>query len=125
MAPRFAAFANGGGGHIVFGMDPDETTVVGLPDPDPKAVRDRLGQLIGRHVVPPDPTFSFQSAELDGKLVVGIRVEPSPTRPYGLKFQDRPVEIYVRRGASTFPATPDEIRTLSQPPSTSRSLRFG
>ncbi|MCZ2812018.1 ATP-binding protein [Modestobacter sp. VKM Ac-2979] len=112
-----AAFANGGGGNIVFGMDPDETTVVGLKGADLKALRDHLGRLIRGNVVPRDANFSIQSAEVDHKLVVALRVEPSRSRPYGLQFNDRPVEFYVRRGASTFPATAEEVRSLAEPPS--------
>jgi hypothetical protein len=119
-----AAFANGGGGHIVFGMDADETTIVGLESADPKEVRDRLGQLIRGNVVPRDASFSIESAELGSKLVVALRVEPSPSRPYGLQFNDRPVEFYVRRGASTFAATAEEVRSLAQPPSIDRHPTF-
>lgn len=124
MLKTVAALANGAGGHIVFGMDPDETTIVGLRDIDAKQVRDRLGQLIRRNVVPSDPSFSVQWAELDGELVVALRVEPSTARPYGLQFGDSPVEFYVRRGSSTFPATADEVRSLAQLPSNDRHSPF-
>lgn len=119
-----AAFANGGGGHIVFGMDPDETTVVGLKGVDAKDLRDDLGRMIRGNVVPRDADFSIQSAEIDHRLVVALRVEPSASRPYGLQFNDRPVEFYVRRGASTFPATAEEVRSLVQPPSADRYPPF-
>jgi hypothetical protein len=109
------AFANQDGGHILFGMNPDEVTVVGLEDAEFKDVRDRLGQLIRGNVVPPDPDYTIQSAYIDGKLVVGLEVRPGPGRPYGLQFQDRSVEFYVRRGSSTYAATQAEVRALAQP----------
>jgi predicted HTH transcriptional regulator len=59
--------------------------------------------------------FSIKLADVDYKLVVDLRVEQSRSRPYGLQFNDRPVEFYVRRGASTFPATAEEVRSLAQP----------
>jgi hypothetical protein len=110
-----AAFANQDGGHIIFGMDPDEVTIVGL-DQDPKDMRDRLGQLIRGNVVPPDPEYDVQSTLIDGKLIVVLEVRPSSGRPYGLQFQDKPVEFYVRRGGSTYAATQSEVHALAQPP---------
>lgn len=120
-----AAFANEGCGHILFGMDPDETTLKGLSNVDPKEARDRLGRLIRGNVVPPDPTYTIQLVELDHRLVIALQVEPSPGRPYGLQFQDRPVEFYVRRGSSTFAATVEEVRSLSQPPLVDRYPPLG
>jgi hypothetical protein len=56
-----AAFANQEGGHIIFGADPNEVTLVGLGDVDVNNVRDRIGQLIRGNVVPPDPDYTVQS----------------------------------------------------------------
>jgi predicted HTH transcriptional regulator len=49
-----AAFANGYGGSIVFGVESDEATVCGLGNIDPVAERDRLAQL-ARSIVTPAP----------------------------------------------------------------------
>jgi hypothetical protein len=110
-----AAFANEDGGNIIFGMDPDEMTLVGV-DQDPKDIRDRLGQLIRGNVVPPDPEYDVQSIRIKGKLIVVLEVRASAGGPYGLQFQDKPVEFYVRRGGSTYAATQSEVRALAQPP---------
>lgn len=117
-----AALANEGGGHIIFGMDPDELTLVGVEDADFKDVRDRLGQLIRGNVVPPDPDYTVQSVRLDGKMIVVLEIQPSSGRPYGLQFQDKPVEFYVRRGSSTYPATQAEVRAMAQPPAQQRGV---
>ncbi len=106
-----SAFANGRGGSIVFGMDPDEVTPVGLSG-TAAATRDRLTDLI-RGIVSPSPVFDFRSHELDGKLLVVLDVEPSATPPCGLQFQNEPVKFYVRRGASTYPATAEEVRAIA------------
>ena len=119
-----AAFANGEGGHVVFGIDPDELTVYGLGDPL-QVIRDRLGNLIRGNIVPPDPSYNFRSATVNGKVAVDVEVQQSPSRPYGLKFHDKPVEFYVRRGASTYTATPEEIRAMVPPPvATTRGFPF-
>lgn len=108
-----AAFLNGSGGSIVFGIDSDEATVRGLEGIDPKQERDRLAQL-ARSIVVPAPVIEAQQYELDGKLLLVLSVEPGPNPPYGVTLPGRsgkPVEFYVRRDATTFPARPDEIRT--------------
>jgi hypothetical protein len=107
-----AAFANGQGGTIVFGMDPDELTVTGISE-DYKDVRDRLGQLIRGNVVPPAPSYEIRRATADHRQLILLEVQPSSGQPYGLQFQDRPVEFYVRRGSSTYPATQGEVQTLA------------
>ncbi len=45
-----AALANGDGGSVVFGMDSDEATPVGLEGLSEKQERDRLGDLIRRYL---------------------------------------------------------------------------
>lgn len=67
----------GDGGRILFGIDPDETTVVGLTE-DALAVRERLDRLIHDTVTPSDPIYDIRSTEVDGKLVVLLDIAPSP-----------------------------------------------
>lgn len=107
-----AAFASGAGGSILFGINPDEMTLEGVVG-TPQSIRDRLGDLIRGNLEPPDPTFDVRSAEIDGKLIVVLDVGRSPEPPYGLRFGDKPVEFYVRRGASTYPATQRELRDIA------------
>jgi hypothetical protein len=108
-----AAFANGWGGSIVFGMDPDEVTRVGIMDVGAQSARDRLGNLIRGNVVPPNPDFHVRWATVEGKLFIVLDVDRSASRPYGLRFQDKPVEFYTRRGASTYAATAEEVRDIA------------
>jgi Putative DNA-binding domain len=124
-----AAFANGSGGSIVFGIDSDEATVRGLEGVDPKQERDRLAQL-ARSIVVPAPGMEVRQYELEGKLLLVRSVEPGPNPPYGITLPGRsgkPVEFYVRRDATTFPAKPDEIRTtvLTSAPAPVQSPMWG
>jgi hypothetical protein len=107
-----AAFAMGQGGTMVFGVDPDETTVLGLGDEDPRELRDRLGHLI-RAVVMPTPDFTVNDYLVDGQMILVLTVQPGASPPYGIAVdpgtRNKP-EYYVRRGASTYPALPSDLR---------------
>lgn len=117
-----AAFANGYGGNIVFGIEKDEATVCGLDGIDPLKERDRLTQLV-RSIVTPAPDVEARQYDFDGKMILVLSVEPGTDPPYGITLpgrKDKPVEFYVRRDATTFPARPDEIRNAvlaTAPPS--------
>ncbi len=105
-----AAFASGDGGDVVFGMDADEATAVGIDLGLDLQSRDRLGDLIRRYVVP-TPEFEAQPVTLDGKSLLVLSIRGGQNTPYGLQLGlDRSVEYFVRRGASTFPATQAEVR---------------
>ena len=103
-----AAFANAQGGSVVFGMDPDEVTPVGI-DGDLNHARDRLTNLIRRHVEP-SPPISFRSYDVQGHSFLVLDIDTGSRPPYGLRFQDNPIEFYVRRGANTYPSTAEEVR---------------
>lgn len=118
-----AAFANGSGGTVVFGVEKDEATICGLNDIDPLKARDRLIQLT-RSIVTPAPAVQSRQYAVDGKTILLLSVEAGPDAPYGITpgSKDKPVEFYVRRGATTFPARPEEIRNsvlARVPPTTS------
>lgn len=120
MLKTAAAFATFDGGTMVFGMDPDEVTVVGLGDDDPKKLRDHLYDLVHRIIVPA-PTVTVTEYQVEGKTILVMEVAPGPQPPYGLAVdkgsRDKP-EFYVRRGSSTYPAQPGELRLAarSRPP---------
>jgi predicted HTH transcriptional regulator len=120
-----AAFANGDGGTLVYGVDRDELTIIGLDDAQP-ASRDRLSQMICAQVIP-KPQFSPAYHAVDGKTVLVVRVEPGNSPPYGLisdpGSRDKP-EFYVRRGANTYHAYPPELRAavLSRLPAAANQM---
>lgn len=110
-----AAFANGAGGTVVFGVDRDELTVIGLSEmADPKRERDRIGQLIRARVLP-TPEFLVADYVVDGAVVLFVEVSPGSNPPYGvitdLDHRDKP-QFYVRRGASTYPAQPSDLNEI-------------
>jgi len=109
------AFANGGGGRIVFGVD-DEMVVVGL-DPDEGGSRacDRLANLVQSWVFPlPDFTVQFRPAPaVDGRTVIVLTVAPGTRRPYGVGTYPTRAIYYVRRGANSYAVGPEELRALA------------
>jgi Putative DNA-binding domain len=102
-----AAFANGDGGAIVFGVD-DEGTVVGLDGGGARKGADRLANLV-RDYVRPLPPYEIDVLDTDGTVLL-LTVSAGPDAPYGVGTSDRNVVYYVRRGGTTFPATPGEVR---------------
>ena len=106
-----AAFANGAGGTMAFGIEKDEATVCGLDGIDVIQERDRLIQLT-RSIVTPAPAVETRRYDVNGKTILVLQVDAGPDTPYGITpgSKNSPLEFYVRRGATTFPARPEEIR---------------
>jgi hypothetical protein len=105
-----AAFANDEGGTLLFGVDNDGT-IRGLVDDDLRGAVDRLTSLI-RDWVRPLPVFHPTLASVDGMQVLLVRVQQGAETPYGVGTSDRRVDYYVRRGGTTFPATPADVRAF-------------
>jgi hypothetical protein len=120
-----AAFANGNGGNLVFGIESDEATVCGVEDCDLIKARDRLTQLAWT-LITPSPVAEVRPYEVDGKTVLVMAIEKGSAPPYALKIKDK-VEYYVRRDATTFPARPEDIRAsvLASVPQPAPSTRWG
>jgi hypothetical protein len=120
-----AAFANGHGGNLVFGIESDEATVCGVEDCDLIKARDRLAQLAWA-LITPSPVVEVRPYEVDGKTVLVMTVEKGSAPPYALKIKDR-VEYYVRRDATTFPARSEDIRAsvLASAPQPAPSTPWG
>jgi hypothetical protein len=120
-----AAFANGHGGNLVFGVESDEATVCGVEDGDLIKVRDRLAQLAWT-LVTPSPVVEVRPYEVDGKTVLVMTVEMGGSPPYAVKIKGQ-AEYYVRRDATTFPARPEDIRdsVLRSAPPSVQTTRWG
>lgn len=102
------AFANTKGGAVYLGID-DDGTVCGVENPD--AVMLAATNSI-RSSIKPNAAMISQCEVLDmnGKQVVGIRVERGANRPYYLADKGmRPAGVYVRQGSASFMATEAEI----------------
>jgi hypothetical protein len=106
-----AAFANGHGGTILFGVD-DDMVPVGLEGIAREEAR--LNDLV-RAIVTPDPGFKTQQVTIDGKQILLLRVDPGSESPYGVRLgSSEHVQFYIRRNGSSYPATQGEIRALAR-----------
>jgi ATP-dependent DNA helicase RecG len=109
-----AAFSNGSGGSILIGVR-DDGEVVGVSAEVANAGgRDRLANLI-RNWTLPLPIFEIDAIETRGGLqVIIIKVAKGPLPPYGAGTSAETLQYFVRRGATTFAAAPDQIRDMAR-----------
>ncbi|MDG7001015.1 MAG: ATP-binding protein [Nitrososphaerota archaeon] len=113
-----AAFANGAGGTVLLGVR-DDGSIKGVPkETTERESIDAITSWI-KCIVDPLPDFNVQTAQvsnadepgkMDSKNIIFISVCRGSSPPYGIK-PDKP-EYYVRRGATTFPATPEQVRNI-------------
>ena len=109
MLKTVAAFANGGGGTLLFGVA-DDGTIVGLDVSDFDDAIQWLTNVVQDSVDPP-PAFDITAIQREDVIVLALDVAAS-TMVHALG-RERP-EFYVRRAASTFPARRDELVALIQ-----------
>ena len=113
-----AAFANGSEGRVVFGVR-DDGTSIGLPGTDDvKEACDTVTRFV-TSMVAPLPDFSIEAVQIEGDapmVVIVLTVASGSEPPYGVPPANP--QYYVRRGATTFPASADQVRALarSRPP---------
>jgi hypothetical protein len=103
-----AAFANGIGGVILFGVDDDDGNIVGVTG-DVSKMKDNIIRMVRGNVIP-EPKVRAEDCIIDAKTVIALYIEQGDNHPYGIN-PAKPV-FYVRRGANSFPALPEEIRDL-------------
>ncbi len=114
MLKTVAAFANGGGGVILIGVKDKTGDIVGIGDANIHEVKDQITNMI-RNTVYPEPHIRMEHCNMDGeqsdgRRVIAVYVDSGIVLPYCL-HQNKP-EYYIRRGATTFPARPEEVRAL-------------
>lgn len=115
-----AAFANGEGGVIIVGVEDNTGKIVGIKG-NVEQEKSRLTQMI-RNNLTHQPIYKIYIQKVDGVELIVVQVESGTNRPYGIHGSNP--NYYVRRGATTFPATPDEIRILSQTSQSDNSWDF-
>ena len=105
------AFANSNGGKILIGVG-DNGEVFGLSNPD--AVLVQAVNAITDGIRPDVGLFVKASVEAMGEtLIVMLDVQRGTDRPYCLSEKGlRPAGVYVRKGASSVPASSTEIRSM-------------
>lgn len=102
------AFANTDGGVIYIGFD-DEGNAVGIDDVDVTYTRLTNGI---RDAINPDVTMFIKYTLQDNK-VIKIAVGEGSYKPYYLKSKGlKPSGVYIRQGASSVQASPEQIRQL-------------
>jgi hypothetical protein len=111
-----AAFANGAGGTIIFGVT-DEGAIVGLStqDDEPEA-EDNLTRLITSwvHPLPHFRTEPLPVPDAPRNRVIALIVDPGEQPPYAAGTTPDNMTYYVRRSATTFAVMPGEVRALAQ-----------
>ena len=102
------AFANTDGGVIYLGID-DKGNLVGIDNVDETYTRLTSGI---RDAIAPDVTMFVRYVLQDNK-VIQIEVGEGSYKPYYLKSKGmKPAGVYVRQGASSVQASPDQIRRM-------------
>jgi hypothetical protein len=106
-----AAFANDHGGHLLFGVN-DDGQIVGISvDGAGQSRKDTVTRWI-TDLVDPHLGFSLTIVEVDGRAVLYVEVEEGASPPYGVDPANP--SYYIRRGATTFPASADDVRTIAR-----------
>ena len=105
-----AAFANDHGGHLLFGVD-DDGQIVGInSDDDGRTIKDTVTRWIA-DLIAPHLVFSLDIFWIeDGLGVLHVEVQEGSSPPYGV--DPAKPHYYIRRGATTFPASADDVRTM-------------
>lgn len=102
------AFANTQGGVIYIGID-DKGNLTGIDDVDETYTRLTNGI---RDAIAPDVTM-FVRYVLQENKVIQIEVGEGSYKPYYLKSKGmKPTGVYVRQGASSVQASPEQIRQM-------------
>ena len=102
------AFANTDGGVIYLGID-DKGNLVGIDNVDETYTRLTNGI---RDAIAPDVTVFVRYVLQDNK-VIRIEVGEGSYKPYYLKSKGmKPTGVYVRQGASSVQASPEQIRRM-------------
>ena len=102
------AFANTDGGMIYIGID-DRGNVTGIDDVDETYTRLTNGI---RDAITPDVTMFVRYVLRDNE-VIRVEVGEGTYKPYYLKGKGlKPAGVYVRQGATSVQASPEQIRQM-------------
>lgn len=105
------AFANGKGGHLLFGIEDGGRSVVGVPEDEVFRMMDTLVNSVADSCTPPIVPAQ-RLFTLHGKRVIEMEVLPGQNKPYYLRREGMPAGVYVRSGATTRRAEPEQVQSL-------------
>jgi len=110
LAKEFVALANRQGGMVLIGVD-DDNTVYGVTlRPDYETwVAD-----VGAQAIDPPPPLTCETATIQGKTVLIVRVPCGPHKPHCVREGEHKCTVYIRHGTTSRPATREEIGSLWQ-----------
>lgn len=107
------AFANAGGGSLLFGIT-DDYEVVGLPEAKANRYVDTLAELVDAWVEPV-PAYSFEILPIEGTPMVVIELTISAGFAlFGSSKPNEPRRVYVRHHSRSVPARVREIEAIVQ-----------
>ena len=109
MLKTVVGFANGQGGTILFGVD-DEGAVLGLTG-DLEEHERRLHNML-RDRITPSPTYDLTRYRLRTKHLLALVIHAGAGRLHALAMSTNKPEYFVRRGATTFYARPEELARI-------------
>lgn len=118
VAKDAVALANGGGGRIIIGAAREPGAVKGVDNPE--ALAERVQQYV-ESAVQPRLKVKVEIVQSQGKNVLIVSVPDGTSPPYLLK----PAQVWVRKDASTVPASPEDIVKLVSRYHSEKTLSFG
>lgn len=105
------AFANGGGGRMVFGVSADGREAVGIPRESVFEKMDTISKRIHESCEPAiEPNVMIQS--VDGKAVILMDIPAGTKGPYFLKNENALLGTYIREEHVTKPAGIEMLKKL-------------
>jgi hypothetical protein len=110
-----AAYANGLGGSLFFGIS-KRYEVLGIKLDDVPEFEDDLSNMIDDWVHP-SPRWSFDNLTIPrekNRVVVELAVQPGDSPPYAIGTTRKNLRYYVRHHARSVPARQDEVRALAR-----------
>jgi predicted HTH transcriptional regulator len=101
----------------------DRTGEIKVVTGDLDGLKSRLTLMI-RDKIFPELRTRIENCEVNGRRLVAIIVEEGDSGPYGVGSDRRNLRYYVRRGATTPPASQDEIRAAARKGSTASDTTY-
>lgn len=106
-----AAFSNGKGGKIVFGVDDETHEIIGIENDKVFKFMDSLANMISETIYPQiNPRITFET--LNDKTIIIAEILPGQNQPYFLKAEGSLDGVYIRVAATTRKAEHEKIKEL-------------
>ncbi|SPD71997.1 putative transcriptional regulator [uncultured Desulfobacterium sp.] len=113
LARTAAAFANGAGGKIVFGVRDKPREIIGIPEDQLFPLEERIANSIFDQCAPTiSPEIYIQAA--GNKTLLVVEIFPGPDKPYYLKKHGKQDGTYIRVGSTNRKASPETLAELER-----------